>query len=247
MISQASNPATRLVAVVEILESSNGGLAAKEILANALGVASSDNIKFPLKMSQLAYLIDSVERQTRSVLPEEDLGLFLPWVAPLRTLVAQRNLDANWGSMANFANKDVLSPLRFTARELSKFVREQTLTDEQRESIRGEVADFLSEVQGSDLEEPLRSYVVDHLEAALTALQDYALLGVKPLRDVVEHALGSAALDSEVRQRGGTSKWVKRTWEILGRIATVLAMGDDALRLGTTVFALTTGTPTPPH
>jgi hypothetical protein len=179
-MSDPNNPAGRLLQVVEGLRGENPNAPTQNVLAAALQVSETDTTRFYSKLAQLELLASVVESLIRAAEPD-DSDLLLVWVNAMKAILSGRNLEAPWNQHAQRLGPEVMLSLNYCDRTLGRAAPEPTIPEEQRNDLYRDVLEFLNESRESDLQEPLRSYVIDNLEAIIAALQDYALLGTKPL------------------------------------------------------------------
>jgi hypothetical protein len=179
-MSDPNNPAGRLLQVVEGLRGGNPNAPTQNVLAAALQVSETDTTRFYSKLAQLELLASVVESLIRAAEPD-DSDLLLVWVNAMKAILSGRNLEAPWNQHAQRLGPEVMLSLNYCDRTLGRAAPEPTIPEEQRNDLYRDVLEFLNESRESDLQEPLRSYVIDNLEAIIAALQDYALLGTKPL------------------------------------------------------------------
>lgn len=241
-----NNPAGRLVAVVRSLQAANGQLAAKEIWAAVLQVPSTGARLFA-QLAKFMALVDTTERIVRA-LPSGGRGidLYLRYLPELRAVGSYTNLDTAWSNYAKpHLRPEVVDSLEYLDDFLKSTYAEPIINKQELLDIREQTGELLEEVRQAEIPIAIKDYIIETLEAILQAVDDCPLLGVQPLQDALNRAVGAAALRDEVREDGGGNEWVKKTFDVLKKIGTLLQVPAATLQIATGFLALTAGTP--PH
>jgi hypothetical protein len=111
------------------------------------------------------------------------------------------------------------------------FRPEKTIDTETLTKIAKEVAQLRGDAEGANIEENLRSYILDGIDDMASAIEDYQFGGISSLEGCVERALGSLVLkhDQSVRLKEN-SVW-KRFGQILSTLVLAISAANGALQL----------------
>ena len=201
-----NNPAGRLVQVTKILQGGNPNSSVGEVWCTALGVENGDWVRFHIRMGAMGQLVDTTVAAVRNI-EGADQALFLRWEAPIRSLVGHSNYSERFQAVVHFLVPEVVQVIEFCDHLLSEKAPELTVTEGDLASLKTEAWELLEEVRQAALPFELRRYLTDTLEALLSAVEDYGLAGVAPLRRAFTQAVGSAViLDDETAPAAWTTQ-----------------------------------------
>lgn len=220
MADTPNNPAGRLHLFLVKLRRYPDQHKIGDVIAQEAGLRSDDHMKLFRVTGRLMELPPLIQSQIERI-EGINRDLFLAWVPTITKAFKSLNLNASTSTIKGHLDDKTLHGIEFCDDALSKHFPDPVPTDDALAPLREKVEELLGSLQSAPLDQRSREYVAEHLEAILDAISLCPIVGSKPLRQAVESALGSSALDARYRSVD-ESPFKKEFWLILVRVALVL-------------------------
>ena len=144
-----------------------------------------------LRVSQVVHLVDECKElisQHTEIPQEMYLEPFLAAGMALSTL----NLEETWEDFIHRLPPDSVKSMLYTSNYLSRDHAEEVIEEEILEELLADVAEIFEKVIDSELEDDLKTFLVDALDDIRTAILGYRIQGLAGLKSALDSTLGSA-------------------------------------------------------
>lgn len=231
-MNQPNNPAGRLLALCRAIKASpsnrkneRGHEVPRSIQAGWSEILGLKDAPKSVLLRRLGSVLEMPAIAVRSVECLDDIrhDLFLEWVNPISNAFGQLNLEAHWDQLKAAITEISLKSLEFCDHELERQAREPVIDKEKLDSLLTEVRSVLESLKTARLPDYLREFVLERLLLVETAIVDYQLLGIRPLREVVESTIGAVVLDKRLQPSESVDD-TEAFWCVMGKVAHIVTV-----------------------
>ena len=228
-----SNPATRLHAILSRAseQAGNHQLQTAEGWKQVLRLPTEvDDLTVMNKVGRVFTMPDLVAREIERF-SDLDADLYLGWRKDLTDAFHYVGFQFLFREFASRLSKSLLINIKFCAHELEKRLPEKEISKDELEQVREEVWQLYSEILKADLPPVLSRYALDHLFLIIEAIDNYLVTGASGIQYALDAAIGATFTDTATSKEVAESSFGDRYWKLMGRVATVLALGKAAVQL----------------
>lgn len=208
-MTETTNPAKRLFALMEKLSSTNSGTTMAQAWAVVLGLdpetADADPHNVYNKLNLIRQEVDLIERLMRETHFSD--GLYKPYLDRTRKVVTISNISGQWGNFAPHLNGETFLALRYCGEILAP---EPALSPQELQAVLDKVRDLRSEIENLDLSPAIKSFLLSQLEIIETGIRDYPLRGgaaiKKAFQDGMADLMSHADAVSQAKDQAQVSK-----------------------------------------
>jgi hypothetical protein len=234
------NPAERLLEILQagqsISKSVNCRTAWKQILS-----LEKDSTESQL-MSCLGKIMD-LPNQSITLLDsinENDNDSHKHWVKQVSKGFSQQNLNANWASFIDHIDAHSIGYLKLCSRLLKAHSAVNFLSEDQLESIKSQIQELIVDVNSSDLELPVKQYLVRSLQRIIVSIDEYFISGSVPIIEAIETTIGHTVTNKDFRDALKSSDIGEAIWEVLFKVSSVVSLsaGLPELAVGASAILL---------
>lgn len=135
-------------------------------------------------------------------------------------------------------DKSMFLTLEVCSEILSSQCPQEHIDSGELSNLRDDIQKLITEILDSDIKESLKKFMVRHLRAIDSAIQDYMISGIEPLEREFEAIIGAAKLyfDPDICENMNNTKQGNKFWEIVGRIATFIGIASGTLKISESVI-----------
>lgn len=181
------------------------------------------------RLLQLRKLIDKTENSLRNI---EGLHerYFRPFprirALPERSLVS---LDSNIKGTIREISEGDMTVLEFCSEKLEEQHRERIVDESELKHILDDVNELFNDVQLSDLDCELKTFILDGLESIRRGIYEYRIRGPQRLKETLAEIIGSLAVNHDLIQaaRKQDEGAVERFEKAFYRLAAVVSFAVD--------------------
>lgn len=232
-IPTRNNPAARLLNFVGTLRGyaiNNKTQKTATALSIVLGIREDDVAGLLERVGKILGVPREIREQVRSI-KDVDQNLYLRWLETVEMLLAALNLNASIAMFADRLPQAILDEGQFCADLLSRTYPERVIASDQLRAVRKEVEDLKSTVVQSELDLPLKRYLIEHLRAIVNAIDLYDILGPSEIEATLNRTLGSVLTDLNRAERIKESSVGNRFWEVVLRVSQLVEIGSGLAQI----------------
>jgi hypothetical protein len=231
-MKQTDNPAKRLHAILSQALNKKPNEQTIKVWASVFGVPEKDaagRVFYYLGLlHQLTYAVE--ERINR--IPDINAELYLRALPDIRLALSPVNTQQSFTDTAGrHLGAGTMTVLEFAANELGKHHHEDTIPQEELDSIKKDFSDLFKNIREAEIDEDLRTLLLDLCVMALRAIDEYQIRGAAGLRDVVAFSVGQIILNHDLCDDAKGEPVMKRFTELLGKITTVVTSAIKVYQL----------------
>jgi len=229
-----NNPAARLFALINSISQLKQGMnlmTAWGIVLNVSRPGPDNSFVFLRRYGKVLALPKRAREALLNVRPELSRDLYFRWIPKLEAALLGPGLTADVSGFNSTFDKSALDNLEFCADLLSRQCPEKTIENQALAKIVKEAQQLRQDTVGAEIDEGLRSYILDGLDDITSAIEDYDLEGIASVERGVERAFGRILVKNDQAARlRGQSVW-KRFGGLLSTLALVVSAANGAVQL----------------
>jgi len=207
-----NNPAGRLHDLLQMAQRQSPKEPSRNAWANVFDVNPQDTGLILQMMADLIHLVTETKASIER-LDDVDHEIYLKPFRKIERFLSQVSLDNPWEHWQRQIDEPTLYGLQFAADKLSRISGSTTISEEDIDSIRNELEQFVNSVLKSDLPQGLKALFLRNLESIRHALLVYRIKGVDGLENELQRAIGALMLNrSEIPPAGDKSE-LRKFWE----------------------------------
>lgn len=207
-----NNPAGRLYDLLQMAQKQSPKEPSRNAWAKVFDVNPQDTVLILQMMADLINLVIETKTSIKR-LNDVDHEIYLKPFTKIERFLSQVSLDNPWEHWQRQIDETTLYGLQFAADKLSRINGSTTISEEDIDSIRNELEQFVNSVLKSDLPQGLKALFFRNLESIRHALLVYRIRGVDGLEDELERAIGSLMLNREKIPPVGDKSQLRSFWE----------------------------------
>lgn len=231
--------ARRLFELARRLKAGNVSKSRRVVLAGAFDVPEKDMCALLVALADCARLISSC-RHTISALGLKDF--YLQGLDGIYNAVFEDVAWHNqWQSSSKHLTDASMALLEATAEKLDEVAAIPQLSSAQVSEISKEAQGLLDSVLASDIQDPLRSIIADHLRAVIEACNALRVRGNAGLVQVTEAAVGAFAINHKLFKAAEENTNVKNFWRFIQHLIVIVPFANGVLELGSWAWRLLPG------
>ncbi|WP_157955150.1 hypothetical protein [Halomonas denitrificans] len=242
-----NNPASRLLNIIQEGQKQKKDQQAASAWAAILDVPIGDK---SLLMSRVGHVMALPAAIKSEVGQLENINhqLHLKWLSSVETSFSVLSLQIQWKQFIERFNAETIFGLEVCDDLLSRNRPEKVAEPESLKSLLEEVNALLDRLKEAELPLDLREFIFEHLYLVKNAIEEYKILGIRPLEAEVERLIGATARNPDICTRTRETDVGKRFWGVMGNLAIVTTIVVGQLQIGNEVFdALSPESENPPE
>jgi hypothetical protein len=143
-----------------------------------------------------------------------ELGLYLEWVPKIEAALTGCSLNSDVGTFFATFDRSSFKALQFCADLLGRERPEKTVDEGERGKLRDEALLLRKETESAEIDEHLKTFILEGLEEIISAIHDYDLEGIVSLERRVDRLF-----ESLMRTPNKATKWrAENVWKRFGKI-----------------------------
>jgi len=208
------------------------------IISQVFKIDANDSSRLFEIYLELLNLTKESEKEVRK-LPETSHELHLRAITVIERAFITHSLHSTWASFSQSLNPATMTGLEHTGDNLS-YLGEQTVPTEDLEKLQTEVSELLDLVTKTEMNERLKTFLVEHLEKIQQAIRYYRIRGARGLKDALEKIMGAVFIYATENPNQKTPDSVKsKLSTVIGLLVKIVAFANDLKGLtGIDVFSL---------
>lgn len=235
---QTTNPALRLLEIIDSLLAADQDGPSRRAWAQALRVPETDTARITAGIAEVFGLINETKATLRA-LPDIEHDLYLASFPAIERLLNVDNISNGWSNYRReLVLPHVLQGLRFCAAELRKSCPEPLIDSSALESLAADVAAAIGEIsKDTSVPASLRSLLLEHLQSIQLAIANYRIRGAATLKASIERAIGGLIAHKKLLDGQRESRGVTR---FIGVVQKATDMMESAQAFAKSGFGLAT-------
>ena len=224
-----SNPAGRLHTILKNFENQHDSATMRDIWSEALEVPSDDNASLSKAVIEVYSLSQEVKKLIK--LREGDgCDIYLASFEKIEAIVLPINLNAQWHNYKKYLNSEVLTRLQFCAHYLSRFYKEESISNDEISDIKEKVEELYELIEKSTLSEEIKLILLEEMVRIKTAISYYKIKGAKGIKESLQATVGAifANQDSLKSESDNNSEVLNRIGDLIDKLD---AFTSKALKL----------------
>jgi hypothetical protein len=191
-MTKLSSSASRLYDTLISLQKNaqNGNDPLKAVIARAFGVEEKDTARL-LQIYLELILAVKESKQDIENLSDIDRELYAEPFRQLENGFSANSLAHPWNNFVPYLDVATMKSLQFCADTLSRKIGEKSVSEEKIKEFQKEVDELFEQVMNSDIDEFLKTFLLERLEQIRHAILYYRLNGAKGLKDALEKIAGA--------------------------------------------------------
>lgn len=225
-----NNPAGRLYSILEKGNRIDQNIKIQEAWAKLLETPQ-DNL--PLLFQRVGCVVALPAQIKEEILAQTGINheAHLRWLPQVEKAMKQLNFAAQWKAFDQHITDATILGLEICDDVLSRKSPVDPLKDKDLREIHSEVGTLYDDVLKADIPTDVRLFLLRHLKNLNLTMLEYRLTGVLPIEASISAAVGEAVINRDIAERSKTSEHGQKFWEMLGRVAVLLAALNGAFQL----------------
>lgn len=233
----SNNPAGRLHSLLmEGKEQSQQDRSISTVWAEILEVPPDDKGLLLRRVGQVMALPSSI-KEAMSYIDDIDHSIYMRWLPEVEASFSILNFGMQWKNFIDRFNGEIMFGIEVCSEMLSRERPEKTANEELLADLSEKVNELLSEIDSADLSGNVWLYIRDHLVRVKEAIEEYRIRGIEPLESAFQQAVGGVVSSPEIYKETRRTQKGKRFWEIMGRLALVVAITVGSVQIGKDVVS----------
>jgi hypothetical protein len=223
------NPAGRLHRLLSKMAAADHNASSFDVMCTALNIEPRDWINFYRVWTKVLVLIDETESAIQ-VLPPRKQEIHAGFLGELRQHLSIANWSEQWsrtGGPLCDPECSLLRSIELCSWDLARNGNE--IESQKLMELRQAIDELLREISSAQLSEEIRVFLISKLREIQRAIDDYIFYGSEGLRKALESILGAASLVQDVRD--DTNPSIKKFWEMIKNVSSLLSLVSSAQRL----------------
>ncbi len=180
---QTTDPAARLITILEAAVQTRAHTSYLQFWANAFGLDAKDVPAIYHNLALLQQLVDDVETGIKKAPHITRPEQYLEPLTQLRGIIAQPNLQAPWQRQRELVSM-LINSLRFASERLQEYSPEPDLPPSELEAIHKQVADLIQRLHSSEkIPKALKLILFDLLNSVQRSIDEYRFRGIRGVRE----------------------------------------------------------------
>lgn len=223
-MKQPDNSVARLHTILALLQkkATNKNEEIRLVLARVFEVSPDDFAQLLEIYYALVKLVMKAKDDVANI-SDIDQSLYLEPFQRLEKGFSANSLIHPWTNFVPYLDATTMKSLQFCADTLSRKLSEQTISGEDLSDLQKEVNELLELVMKINVDEKLRSFLVEKLEEIRHAILYYRINGGDGLKEAFENIIGASFVFTRNRSDEDFSEDGKTAWQRFGKIIVILA------------------------
>jgi hypothetical protein len=239
-MAKLNNPAARLHALLS--KAKKGGeqyrqKPATESWAMLLNVPTDNQALMLKRLGGVMELPLNIKTRTEN-LADVDQDLFLRWLPKVEEAFRANHLAGGFHGFIDKIDDTTLYGIEHCAALLSNRDPEAEITPEELENLKLQVEEMIKEMVDAEMDPDLKKFLLKHLFAIRNAIDEYQVFGSKPLVTAFGEVVAAVCTDPQTVVKSSATSIGMNFWKRVGHLKTLLAVGDQGLKLGERLFKL---------
>jgi hypothetical protein len=231
-----NNSAARLHRILEKAKEL-GNVETLKAWQTILKLDREDPLEIISSFGRVCIIPNEIQRNVEMI-PELENRLFLAWKPDLEKAFRELQWNGNNNQFTRHLSGSLLVALEFVADGLARYSPEKTLDDDRLSKFREDAWKLFEELNGSDIDERTKSYLLKHLKRVVQALDDYPFYGISPLETALDATVGSAITEKTAAESSYNTPAGKSFWTYAGRLALILNITQASIQIGESTIDL---------
>jgi hypothetical protein len=235
-----NNPAARLHALLSKAKQGGEQYRAKSAIESWTIIlnGSADNQALMLKrLGRVMELPSAIKTRIESI-PDVEHGLYLRWLPKVEEAFRANHLTGPFHLFIDKIDEVTLLGLEHCASALSRRDPDAEISEDELQALKKQVDALIKETAEGDMEEDLKRFILKHLLAIRSAIDEYTLFGSKPLVTAFGETIATVYTEQQAAVKASTSPHGVKFWKCVAGLSVLLTVGDHGLKLAEGVFKL---------
>ena len=235
-MAEANNPAARLHRILTQAK----GLANQKALSawSKLLSVPADNCADLVRRLGIVLSLPADIREQIECIPEIDTEVYLKWIPEVENGFSSLNLSRSFQEFTNPISDKALHGIEFCSEILARTFPDKILNKTELESLDADVLSLIDRVVDIPMDNHAQKFILDKLYLVHQAIQDYDLVGPKPLGVAVQATIGAAIFDQKVRADINQSEVKGDFWGVIYRAAMIVTIIAGTAQIASSVSKL---------
>lgn len=180
-------------------------------------------------LSQLIRLVDDVEKILESKKDEDYESYKTPLPKIRLAIVPSRFNEGFSATLAQISDADV-HLLRLCAKAIAKDFSEKIVDEEELIKISIEISELYEEIISAEINQELKTILLELLEAMHQAIHEYRIRGISSLKDSIALIIGKFYMNEELI-RNTQSEEISKVMKIVNKFRQIYSFAADTVQL----------------
>lgn len=232
------NPAARLHAILVNGKGLDVNTPCIRAWASLLGVHKNDVPRIMSRLGKLMALPQEIIDATKELFPDRS-PTWEHWSRQLNMAFGSQNLNGTWQTFVQHIDDHTINYLSMSADLLEYRTGTKKLSAEELAGLLARFQSLLLEIASSEIDSSVKRFMVHHIRAILSAIEEYAITGAFPILDGVEAVIGHAYLDDSFRKFLASDEIGGRVMEAMTAAANLVTVAVGIPQIAHYIQALT--------
>lgn len=228
-MERVNNPAARLHRILTQLRSQNSNTKAIDAWSAILRTPSHDGLRLLQRYARVIALPGAVRDEITQI--HVDHELYLRWVPKVQTTFLSHSLTGLITHFHQHVDQADVDRIEFCAVELSRSRPEPVVEGRQLVELLHHAQELRRECLSDEIALDLRDHLLRYVDEIISAIEEYDIVGIQPLRRSMEAAVGSSVVDRERSKRLDATPVGKKFFQFVYNGLLILNMLHGALQL----------------
>jgi hypothetical protein len=231
----SGNPAGRLLAIVEEARKLSDETSIQQAWERILGVDKNNHSQMMFRLGHVMLLPEQAMAEIREHYPDEE-DAQKHWVGQVNKALFQgTHTGQKWNGVKQHLDNHTVQYLKMAAAMLKMVQGERLLGSDQLDTMRSKLNDILEELEAHNLSRSAKAIIRSHLNAILSALDEYKICGKQGIEEASHRAVGELAVNRELREEVSNTPVGKKFAAVLILIFGIVGGANDSLQLAGSV------------
>ena len=219
----SDNPAARLLKILSDGKKIPATNKCKEGWAKLLMVKDLESPDLMMKLGMVMTLPSTIIKDIQEHYPSQH-NSHTHWSNKVNTAFSKQNLNGQWNEFIGHIDTHKIQYLSMTADLLDMKESTKIMSAEELTGLRESIQSALEEAINTNLDPDFKNYIVHYLNKIIIAIDEYRILGIKPILESIESTLGHSFLDVKYREELMTGEFGKKLTATLSAAASIVTI-----------------------
>lgn len=179
-------------------------------------------------------LPSEIESQITKI-PDLTHDLYLKWMPAFYVAFSNISFNQQFTAIIDKIGEDTIYGIEICAEELRRKFPEKNLRNEDLDKLKGEIGSLIDKIANSEINSFLKKFLIEKLDAAYLAIQEYFLTGAKSIERSVEMFLGGCRLNGAELEKHKEDPLFQECFEKISKIVLMLNLAEYAYKIPTEI------------
>ena len=226
-----TNPAARLIEIINQSRLISSSYTCAHAWSTLLNIQTSETALLLNRISKIFALPDEIEEKIITI-GNNNTKLLLKWRPVIRRAFGDMNFQKEWATHLKVFTDEVMYGIAVCEDVLARTCPEQFVEANILKTISSKIVDLMQFIETDSIEFSSKRFILSSLFSLKNSIEELNICGAPGIEKAFNTVIGSIVVNSTTSVLPNKSKSASKFWEILSRIAIVLAIVTGPIAIG---------------